>query len=447
MLIRYEVSNFLSFKGEIEFSMIPGRTRKHPGHIVRDDSWNGINVLKSAVIYGANASGKSNLVKSMSFLQDLVLLGTKPRKQIEVPCFRFDESCANKPTTFQVEMKIENEYYAYGCQIKPEEVLAEWLYSISKSSNKMLFERASNGQDTRVEFGKSLDIEDSGERQFLEFVARGTRSNQLFLTESIERNVSHFEHIFDWFENTLTIVFPDSRYMSLDVKMETDEKLRQRIEHFLKAFNTGISGISLQPIDWETDLHIPEDIRSRILKNLEAGSRVVIRTPSDRRYMVHKKEDGQVNAYELVAEHKVLDTGKIEHLEMAYESDGTQRLLDLIPGLVALVGSDRVFVVDELDRSLHPALSYELIETFLKESDGRNSQLIVTTHETGLLDLDLLRRDEVWFVEKDRYGSSSVYSLEEFVPRQYNRDIRRGYLEGRFGGIPIIHDVAELGWS
>ena len=131
--------------------------------------------------------------------------------------------------------------------------------------------------------------------------------------------------------------------------------------------------------------------------------------------------------------------------EIYEESDGTQRLFDLIPALIELSNNDRVFVIDEVDRSLHPNLTKSLIEYFLLNSKGLKNQLILTSHESSLLDLKLLRKDEIWFTEKRPSGSTSLYSLEEYKPR-FDKEIRKGYLQGRFGAIPLISNLKDLGW-
>ena len=172
-----------------------------------------------------------------------------------------------------------------------------------------------------------------------------------------------------------------------------------------------------------------------------------IKSPDAKTYLINRnqKNEFEVEVMELQTVHKVNSENREVSVEVDEESDGTQRLFDLIPVLMELLGGERVFVIDELDRSLHPHLSHSIIELFLNNSAQQKSQLIVTTHKSSLLDLALLRRDEIWFVEKNPDGQSGVYSLEEFAPR-YDNDIQKGYLLGRFGAIPFIKNVDSLGW-
>ncbi len=154
----------------------------------------------------------------------------------------------------------------------------------------------------------------------------------------------------------------------------------------------------------------------------------------------------QLELFKLMTGHKIKDRPDEAFLDITAESDGTRRLIDLLPALHLLLRSGGVCIIDEFDRSLHPIISFKIIELFLNNQTGLDSQLIVTTHESGLLNLNLLRRDEIWFVEKNKDGASSLYSLEEFVPR-YDSDVGKGYLHGRFGAIPVVGDISKLGWT
>lgn len=441
MIVRYSVANFLSFNEQIEFSMIPGAARKHAHHVVRDEAWDGINILKSAVIYGANASGKSNLIKSLAFMKQLILKGTRPNHKIDYSCFKFDTRCRQKPTRFEIEIKVRDSYYSYGFEITRAEVVSEWLYAVRKERNKMIFKRKTVNEETEVEFGR-IETKDKEERQFLRFVGRGTRANQLFLTEAREKNVKQFEDVVNWFEHSLVLIFPESKYRGLEVDVETDEKKRRSFGEYLRLFNTGISDIGYKAIDYSRDLQLTKAERADLEQEIPSEGGIVIRSHDERRYMLKKGSNGEIQASELITKHKMVDTDEMAELEISFESDGTRRLLDLIPIVASLNDSDRVYVIDELDRSLHSALSYKFLQLFLQESNQQHSQLIVTTHETNLLDLELLRRDEIWFVEKDPSGASSMYSLEEFTPR-YDKDIRKGYLHGRFGAVPVLGDVPD----
>lgn len=448
MLIRFTVENFLSFKDEMELSMVPGKTRKHRDHIMTDGNGQTSKALRSAVIYGANASGKSNLVKAIDFAKRTITRGKRPKRAFAVKPYRLDPAFADKPSKFQFEFRYKSTTYIYGFTLDSKRVHEEWLYEISTTKEKPIYERKTNSDDETVVEFSNIKFETQEERAFFNFVAKGTRSNQLFLTESMERNIRYFENIYDWFDKVLVILFPDSHRVNLEHEFIMDEgSYSEAIKNFLRDFDTGISNIDVSAVDLDTETSIPRNLKQKVKSRLLAGGdeeRVAkIRSNNGRNFLVFKNDDNKITAFKLMTGHKVKGKDEELFLNIFEESDGTQRLFDLIPALFDLLHEDRVFIIDELDRSLHPHLSYKIVQLFLESACECNSQLIVTTHESSLLDQDLLRRDEIWFVEKNLDGESSLYSLEEFTPR-YDNDIRKGYLLGRFGGIPFIKNVHNL---
>jgi AAA15 family ATPase/GTPase len=435
MLIRFRVSNFLSFKEETELSMIPGLTQQHPEHVVRTGKQHyDIRILRTSVIYGANASGKSNLVKAMHFARELIVEGAKPKQTIGVKPFKLDHSCADKPARFEFEFRHNGRNYWYGFEVDSTKVHTEWLHELKKTTHVPIFERTTpNGEKTMVQFG-NLEISDKKEGDFLDFVAIGTRPNQLFLHESIERNVKQFEQVYQWFDKALVIIFPDSHYL---INLDVQAKNTQAVVQYLEQFDTGVCGFSLQTISPEGEL--PSDMLKDLSRDLKTGNAVRVMQLSQfgtSHYLVSKNEEQELEVSKLMLKHRMRDGNEEVSMDTTEESDGTVRLMDLIPILTRGEQESRVYVIDELDRSLHPILCYRLIEQFLAQPN-KTSQVIVTTHETNLLDLALLRRDEIWFVEKDTQGVSHTYSLEEFSPR-YDKDIQKGYLLGRFGAIPFM---------
>ncbi|HAO9079693.1 TPA: AAA family ATPase, partial [Escherichia coli] len=207
----------------------------------------------------------------------------------------------------------------------------------------------------------------------------------------------------------------------------------------LKDFDTGVSKLVLRKVSSFDDIKFPPNFKDQIMEDLKSSKAVVISGPRNKRYKVELGEDGEITVFQLMTAHKDKN-GNDVYFELNQESDGTQRLFDIIPGLVELMLKDKVYIIDEIDRSLHPKITKTFMKLFSMNTVGKDSQLIVTTHETGLLDFELIRRDEVWFTEKNKGGVSRIYSLEEFQPR-FDKDIRKGYLVGRFGGIPKIKNI------
>lgn len=440
MLIRFTVENFRSFDGETVFSLLPGRMSKHEQHIISGQK-HGINVIKAALIYGANASGKSNLVRAMDFARDLIIYGTRIKQPIAVEPFRLKKSQLTKPSRFEFEFAVGKQAYAYGFVVDQRQIHEEWLHEINIKDEKLFFERTTSTEgQTKVKFGSAIK-KNKDDLQFFGFVARGTRPNQLLLTELTEKNVALVEPIYEWFRDKLTIIFPDSYVRNIQLGVHQDQHFSQALAAFLGAMNTGIEEVCTKPVDIESidfplDL-INEDLEIPNPADNKAENKIVNVTTSDGRFLFYRDEVGLIQAHSL-STRRYADGVAVE-FDLSEESDGTQRLFDLFPVFYGI--QDRVFVIDELERSLHPNLVHRFIRNFLDKS-GYN-QLIVTTHESTLLDLNLLRRDEIWFVEKSPTGASTIYSLDEFKPR-HDLDIRKGYLQGRFGAIPVFGSALQL---
>ncbi|WP_431605032.1 AAA family ATPase [Dickeya dadantii] len=442
MLIRFSVENYKSFRDRVEFSMVSGKVRNHPTHVVKAASTSDISVLKVGVIYGANASGKSNIIKAMKHAQNMIVNGSKAGTNLPYFPFKLDDDFEKKPSRFEFEFKIKGKNYAYGFSANQKIITEEWLYETNKKGDMLVYER-----NNTVDFNfENIKFKSKDDEQFLNFIARGTRENCLFLYQCFEGNVlNNLQYItkiadaFEWFKFKLQIIFPNSKYSGLEFGTISDEINGDLITDTLKNFDTGVSKLVLKEVSSLDEIKLPDNIKNRILEDLKSNETVVISTPKNKRYKIELSDDGDIKAHQLMTAHKNKN-GEDVYFELNQESDGTQRLFDIIPGLIELMLKDKVYIIDEIDRSLHPKITKTFIELFSKNTIEKDSQLIVTTHETGLLDFSLIRRDEVWFTEKNNHGVSRIYSLEEFQPR-FDNDIRKGYLVGRFGGVPKIKTI------
>lgn len=450
MLIRFTVENFMSFKERQSFSLIPGQGRLKPEH--KTKSVKGISTLKTSVIFGANASGKSNLIKAMAFGKHLILKGTKSEKRIDYQKFRLDSTYQASNSRIEYEIQHKGKNYAYGFIFNSDEIVEEWLYEITKKSDKKIFERSTESNhsfDLDFLYSKNKKKE---EQQFLKFTAKGTQNNQLFLTEirtrKVEDNVSYIEdllNVIDWFQNSLKVIFPDGKYKEgIKFELKEDENLLTTFEEFLKYFDTGIDGVCLEDIDSE-NIDIPpiiiKKIREDLLDKKTEDIRATILSNRNTTYFISKKEDDIVY-HKFMTKHKTSNKEE-EYFDTSDESDGTNRIIDFIPLLMDLLKGDNVFIVDEMERSLHPNLIYDLIDLFLSKSKNINSQLILASHESSLLTQNLLRKDEVWFTVKNKDGSTKIHSLEQYNIR-FDKQIRKDYLLGRFKAIPRIGNRNKL---
>ena len=443
MLIRYTVENFLSFYQNIEFAMIAGKTRKFPEHVVKGKN---IELLKTGVIYGANASGKSNLITSLDFAQQIVLSGLRNVNSFNKH-FRLSKESIDLPTKFEFEIKCGDKYYAYGFAVilKVKKIVEEWLYEIGKKET-MIFERKEQ-ENGEHHVKLNIPFKNKAAKQRFEVYVEDmkTMTQQLFLTEISHKQIAQikeitpFQEVFHWFENILTIIFPDSTLEGIPF-LGSDEQMKDVFCKLLEYFDTGIKGMTTNEYDLETALKdAPKDLKTTVA---EEDGNVLVKSPSGSQYAFFKNKSGELKAITLGLKHRNSDN--IDAIfELKDESDGTQRLFDLIPALYGLLTGSKVFVIDELDRSLHPALTRKFVALFLELVGEKESQLIVSTHESSLLDLKLLRRDEIWFVEKDEKNASTLYSLDVFQER-YDKEIRKGYLLGRYGAIPVFKQLAEI---
>lgn len=451
MLIRFFVENFLSFRKRQTFSMLPGKMTKKSEHVTNPVG--GIRALKAGVIFGANASGKSNLIKAIAFGQKMVLRGSGSENTINFQNFRLDADYRNKDSRLEYEIQYGTKNYAYGFVFNRQGIVEEWLYEMTKTSEKKVFERDNRKKDNFDLSNLIKKNKSAEERQFLKFIAKGTPDNQLFLTEiktrKVRENVSDISdvlNVLDWFQNRLKVIFPNDKYnQGLKFEIKEDEELLETFNQFLDYFDTGISGVCLEKVDIEK-VKIP----NRILKNIEEDllskqsehSRASILSADNTTYFI-SASNGTVDYHEFMTKHKVLGQVKEETFDTADESDGTNRIIDFIPLLMDLLNGNNVFIVDEMERSLHANLMYDLIDFFLSHCENINSQLILASHESTLLNQKLLRKDEIWFAVKNQNGASVFHSLEEYNVR-FDKKILKDYLLGRFKAVPKIGNREKL---
>jgi uncharacterized protein len=452
MLIQLTIENFLSFRDEVTFSMVGvSSDRQHADRLIEDAAGKGRPVLPIAAIYGANAAGKSNLIDALRFAKNQILEGTRSNRSIPVSTFKLGDY-SKKPSKFEFIFTHQNARYSYGFKLNREQILEEWLHAIPAEKKKevMYFERiTSSDKKTTVEYGLPLTGKSQRRKQFLEFIAEGTRSNQLLLTEAIDRNVEALFPVANWFRKTLVVISAEATCISLGIQVLVDNSFTDFLRQFLMLAGTGIEGIEAEEVELDFDRYFPNMSKTEREDFLQEFSEIdkeaaLMDNDDGKQYLIYKNEISEMKLIRLIAQHRHAN-GELTDFSMEEESEGTQRLIHLIPALFMLKEeAEKVIFIDELDRRLHPLLSRLFVKTVIECID-RDNQLIFTTHDTNLLDLELLRRDEIWFVEKDRQGSSSLYSLAEFKTRP-DLKIEKGYLNGRFGAIPFFGNPESLGW-
>ena len=323
MLIRFSVENFLSIKDRQTFSMIPGKGTLKSDH--RTKPIKGVSVLKSAVIFGANASGKSNIIKAIDFGRKLVLRGIKPDQNIDFQNFRLDTEFINKDSRIEYEIQHRNKNYAYGFVFNKNEIIEEWLYEISKTQDLKIFERNKSVNGIfDLEFLYSKNKNDD-EKQFLKFIAKGTPNNQLFLTEirtrKVKENVTNIDdilNVIDWFQNSLKVISPNDKYNEgLKFELKSDEKLLNAFQELLEYFDTGIDGVCLKKVDFD-NIDVPTKILNQIREDLlnvkSENLRASILSNFNTTYFLSKK-DNEIHAEKFMTKHKVKGQNEDELFE------------------------------------------------------------------------------------------------------------------------------------
>jgi uncharacterized protein len=443
MLIRFTVSNFLSFNEETEFNMLTGNFKIHKSHITRT---NKIDLLKTAAIYGANGSGKSNLIKAVEMLKNLATETDDPLKLTKTRCFKLEEGCQQKPSSFEIEFITHNKIYTYGLSFLQKIITEEYLYKKTKEDNdELIFERKFSNGVKKIEMNSKFTSNEKDKYYVELFEEELLKDNQTFLSQAKGKRFKDINLVYEWFDDSLIIIFPQSKYLSMLHQIVDNLNFKEFVTSVIKNVDTGIQDLTSKEISYDSFFGEDEkSVKEDILKQLDEDKNATFIIQNElSEAVVTKSENGSPLVHKLITRHPTKE-GELIDFEITEESDGSRRLLDIIPALDAMFKADITIFIDEINRSMHPSMTKELITLFLINESSKG-QLIFTTHESNLLDLKLLRPDEIWFTEKKEDGSTTMYPLSDFKPR-YDLDIRKGYLQGRFGAIPFLGNLKDLSW-
>ena len=447
MLIRLIVDNFLSFGEQREFNMLPNdRYRKLQHHTY---PMGGQSVLKLAALYGANAAGKSNLVKALGFLSYLTYNESIPVRPGGWH-YKLNDENRYRPTTLAIEFQAETKAFVYAVQVVNGTLTAEELYvsSLGVGEDQLIFERKVN--DGRVSIRFSEDFYQNDKNRMLQELLENNllvadKPALRYLTTLKVAQLPELQEAVDWLLMGLKVVAPDDPARAMAYFLSRDPAMYRYADSMIKAYNLGIDGIHLAktPLEEFFGRNATQQI-SEIKEHLvKAGTGIITMTNEGGNEYTIVEEGENIFVQHLLTKHAT-GTGEHRLFTLDQESDGSKRLLHLIPIFQEVVQKPVVYVIDEIERSLHPAIIKELIAKFSEDTQTKG-QLIFTTHESNLLDQSILRRDEIWFAEKDFTGSTDLYPLSKFR-EHHTMDIQRGYLTGRYGGIPFTGNLEELNW-
>ena len=430
MLIEFSVANFRSFKERITLSMVATKANARDTTVNKNNTIvvnDKLTLLTSTALYGANASGKSNAVKALAFMRQFVLSSAKESQsgeRIPVEPFLLSTETEAEPSFFEVVFLVNNIQYRYGFEVNTNQVVSEWLFSVPSTKEAMLFVREENVIELSSKFfkeGKGLQ--------------KKTRSNALFLSVIAQFNGEVAQSILKWFRRIgIVSGLEDTAYRGFTIKQVLDGKYKQEIIQLVKNLDIGIDEIEGLVVD-KTQIpmlaNMPEELRTILLKSAQDKDWLTVQTK-------HPKLDSQGKPVSLVQ----FDMDE-------NESHGTQKAFYLAGPIIDVLTQGKILVVDEMEARLHPLMTRELIQLFNSvDTNPKRAQLIFTTHDTNLLSNKIFRRDQIWFVEKDDFSASHLYSLAELkiVDSKIRNDasFENDYLQGRYGAIPFLGGIKTI---
>ncbi len=423
MLLEFSVGNYLSFREKKTLSLVASSISDYKENIVISERH---TLLKGAVIYGANASGKSNFIRAMSTMKRIVMFSfsQSSTKSLDVTPFLLNSETEKSPSYFEILFEILGIRYRYGFEVTDQEVVGEWLYESKKNAEKLLYIRQGDGIEVTPSYKEGQNLEDK------------TRNNALFLSVVDQFNGFIAKRIMKWFSNFIAISgLTHENYEMVTFKMLDNKNTAKSLGDFYDNLDLGFDGLSINKEKFNTK-SIPEDTPENIvrllIKDLEGAYRFKIKTR-------HKKFDK-----------KNKEIGEVEFDMRSQESAGTNKVFNISGPIFDVLQDGGVLVIDELDSSLHPLMTLAITRLFnsVKEN-AKNAQLIFTTHDTNLFSYGKYRRDQIYLIEKDKYGVSDLYSLVEYREEggskvRKDRSFESDYIQGRYGAIPYIGDISKI---
>lgn len=428
MLIEFKVSNYRSICEEQILSLVPSESLKDfPENIISKKKFKALN---SIAIYGANSSGKSNLLNAIEILDKLLFLSTKSssKSKLSFDPFLLKSNKYLSPTELEITFVTKNIRYRYGVKFNNEKILEEWLYRKKVGREVVLFYRENDIIDVSSGF--------EGNPKLIDTAIDATRDNALFLSFCDMLNVSEAKAIFEWFNELIVVNGLDTEREELrTITLWEDKELQENIKEYLSLLDLGFLDVSIKKKEFDpTELpsELSDSLRQSLIQKLSGQMGIQVNT-------VHSLYDENGN--------KLNDV--ITWLMQERESAGTQKAFSLSGPILRALSQGGIIIIDEIEAKIHPIITLNIINLFLsKDTNPNNAQIIFATHDTNLLSHCNLRRDQINFIEKNPWEASELYSLsdmkfKENAVERIDSDKEKRYLEGRYGGIPILGTFKE----
>lgn len=443
MLLNFEVSNFRSFRATARLSMVATRERQHGSRLIESPLH---SLIPVAAVWGTNGSGKSNLYRALRYLQRLFL---RPAvvKEARLACEPYlldDGSCADRPMEFRIEFMASNREWAFSCAIARSGIVSERFSELRGEREHTLFARSTQAGGSTTYDTKQLEKRNPEAREYIRFKQEEIWPNQLLLPSLRGKAIAEVDDACTFLTKVLTLMIPDSTLKLLGLGLEQTDGLLQYCNELLREAGLGADGITLEKLRWE-ELALTPDSKEELEERVHDGQSTFARGIDGARYTISRR-GAHMFAGRLRTVHHASD-GRAVLFQIGDESEGIQRFLDLMPAWYQLMKSTdpRVFIIDEFDRSLHPLLARRLLADYLKKSGpASRKQLVFTTHDVQLLDQELFRRDEIYFAQRDASSGSMLFPLASIPGIRYDKDIRKAYLAGEFGGLPFLTEKPTI---
>ena len=441
MILRFIVENITSFKDAVEFNTFPSsKSHNHDNHRV---SCGHATALRMAAIYGANGAGKSNLIDTLDLFNVMVRNGSIQGLGLTDVPFKFNENSSDR-SGLAIEFYHAGNVYYYHVEFSEEVIHFEELLLCNKNKDITIFKR--EGDDLTVK-GKFFSQRTNA--RYLDTIKRMVRPDMLmlsFLGYYYPNESSYITEAYSWFVTKLRIVKPNYVSGFVPHLLDINKQFSDLVNATIPELKTGIEKLIVKKEILKDDNINSYPALQRVVKQAKDHPGEP-QTYSDPFFnmcnIVFEPQTDAVYMKRLMSIHKRLDNSEVE-MSMISESDGTRRLIEYMPLFYSVIQNGGVFVVDEIERSIHPIMIKNIIR-ILSESTNATGQLIFTTHESCLLDQNILRPDEIWFAQKDSEQATQLYPLSDFNIH-HTANIENGYLNGRYGGIPFLSNLKDLHW-